>query len=233
MTAFGGIFHSLPLLIGEVHTALIVAGVVVAIELVTISVIRRRFWRPRCAPASFSRSGGTLIVAAAVGLRAHQPPREPPRLVESVPGRETHRLPPWSWPASTSSSPARAAGSAALAPPASRRGRPRRRRGPRRAARARRRRGDRRARRGRRRRPGGRDQRSSARPRSTTARSTCSSPTPASPVPAAARRRPTTSGRRPGRSTSWPTSGRPGRCCRAGSSAATATSPAPPRRPGC
>ena len=43
MTAVGGVFHSLPFLISEVHTALVVAGIVVAIELVTISLIRKRF----------------------------------------------------------------------------------------------------------------------------------------------------------------------------------------------
>src|SRR5262252_3620289 len=36
MTAVGGVFHTLPFLISEVHTALAVAGVVVAIELITI-----------------------------------------------------------------------------------------------------------------------------------------------------------------------------------------------------
>ena len=42
-TAFGGVFHSLPFIIHDVHTALIVAGVVVAIELFVISWIRYRF----------------------------------------------------------------------------------------------------------------------------------------------------------------------------------------------
>ena len=43
MTAIGGVFHSLPFLISEVHTALVVAGVVVAAELTVISLIRKRF----------------------------------------------------------------------------------------------------------------------------------------------------------------------------------------------
>src|ERR1700722_20949520 len=42
MTAIGGVFHSLPFLISEVHTALVVAGVVVAFELIAISLIRKR-----------------------------------------------------------------------------------------------------------------------------------------------------------------------------------------------
>ena len=42
-TAFGGVFHSLPFIIHDVHTALAVAGGVVAIELVTIAWVRYRF----------------------------------------------------------------------------------------------------------------------------------------------------------------------------------------------
>lgn len=44
-TAFGGIFHSLPFLIQDVHTALAVAGTVVAIELFVIAWVRYRFLR--------------------------------------------------------------------------------------------------------------------------------------------------------------------------------------------
>src|SRR3954451_8315656 len=44
-TALGGLFHSLPFLIDDVSTALIVAGVVVAIELVVIAMVRYRFLR--------------------------------------------------------------------------------------------------------------------------------------------------------------------------------------------
>lgn len=43
MTAFGGAFHSLPFLITDVNTALVVAGIVVTVELITISLIRKRF----------------------------------------------------------------------------------------------------------------------------------------------------------------------------------------------
>src|SRR3954454_14611143 len=42
-TFLGGTFHSLPFLIGNISTALAVAYVVVAIELVAIALIRRRF----------------------------------------------------------------------------------------------------------------------------------------------------------------------------------------------
>ena len=69
MTAVGGVFHSLPFMISEVHTALVVAGIVVAIELITISLIRKRFLD---VPLRLSllqvALGGALIVAAGVLL---------------------------------------------------------------------------------------------------------------------------------------------------------------------
>ncbi|MBV8987299.1 MAG: hypothetical protein JOY58_06710 [Solirubrobacterales bacterium] len=69
MTAFGGIFHSLPFLIDDVNTALAVAGVVVACELTIISLIRKRFLD---VPLRLSlvqvALGGALIVAAGVVL---------------------------------------------------------------------------------------------------------------------------------------------------------------------
>jgi len=42
-TAFGGVFHSLPFIIQDVHTALVVALIVVGIELFVISWVRYRF----------------------------------------------------------------------------------------------------------------------------------------------------------------------------------------------
>jgi erythrin-vacuolar iron transport family protein len=69
MTTIGGVFHSLPFLISHVHTALAVAGVVVAIELIAISLIRKRFM---AVPLRISlvqvALGGALIVAAGVLL---------------------------------------------------------------------------------------------------------------------------------------------------------------------
>jgi erythrin-vacuolar iron transport family protein len=43
MTALGGLFHTLPFLISDVHKALLVAGAVVAVELFLIAWIRNRF----------------------------------------------------------------------------------------------------------------------------------------------------------------------------------------------
>jgi hypothetical protein len=69
MTAFGGVFHTLPFIIGDVHTALIVAGIVVAIELVAISLIRRRFLAVSLRTSLLQVAlGGALIVAAGVAL---------------------------------------------------------------------------------------------------------------------------------------------------------------------
>jgi hypothetical protein len=69
MTAVGGVFHSMPFLISNVHTALVVAGIVVACELTIISLIRKRFLD---VPLRLSllqvALGGVLIVAVGVGL---------------------------------------------------------------------------------------------------------------------------------------------------------------------
>jgi VIT1/CCC1 family predicted Fe2+/Mn2+ transporter len=43
MTALGSIFHTLPFLIPDTHEALVIAGVVVAIELFVIAWVRERF----------------------------------------------------------------------------------------------------------------------------------------------------------------------------------------------
>jgi len=69
MTAIGGVFHTLPFLIGQVHTALVVAGIVVTIELITISLIRKRFLSVSLRTSLLQVAlGGALIVAAGVGL---------------------------------------------------------------------------------------------------------------------------------------------------------------------
>ncbi|HUZ28122.1 MAG TPA: hypothetical protein VMU90_02720 [Solirubrobacteraceae bacterium] len=69
MTTLGGVFHSLPFVIPNRNTALVVAGVVVACELVVISLVRKRFL---AVPLRLSlvqvALGGALIVAAGVLL---------------------------------------------------------------------------------------------------------------------------------------------------------------------
>jgi erythrin-vacuolar iron transport family protein len=69
MTTLGGVFHSLPFVIHDVNTALVVAGIVVGCELTAISLIRKRFLD---VPLRISllqvALGGALIVAAGVLL---------------------------------------------------------------------------------------------------------------------------------------------------------------------
>jgi hypothetical protein len=63
-TALGGIFHSLPFLISNVDHALIVAGVVVAVELVVIALVRYRFLRVSLRSSLVAVTLGGAIVAA-------------------------------------------------------------------------------------------------------------------------------------------------------------------------
>jgi hypothetical protein len=83
MTTVGGVFHSLPFLIGDVHTALVIAGIVVANELIAISLIRKRFLAVSLRTSLLQVAlGGVLIVAAGVLLAA---PRRSPRLPHDPP----------------------------------------------------------------------------------------------------------------------------------------------------
>src|SRR3954470_12260386 len=69
MTALGGTFHSLPFLIPDVNTALLVAGIVVALELITISLIRRRFLHVSLRVSLLQVAlGGAMIVAVGIVL---------------------------------------------------------------------------------------------------------------------------------------------------------------------
>lgn len=69
MTALGGTFHSLPFLIPDVSTALLVAGIVVAFELAVISLIRRRFLAVSLRVSLLQvMLGGALIVGVGVAL---------------------------------------------------------------------------------------------------------------------------------------------------------------------
>jgi VIT1/CCC1 family predicted Fe2+/Mn2+ transporter len=69
MTTVGGAFHSLPFLIPHVHTALVVAGIVVAIELAAISAIRKRFLSVSLRTSLLQVAlAGVLIVAVGVLL---------------------------------------------------------------------------------------------------------------------------------------------------------------------
>ena len=62
-TAFGGVFHSLPFIIKNVHTALIVAGIVVVVELFTIAWVRSRFLKVSLRSSFIVVTIGGAIVA--------------------------------------------------------------------------------------------------------------------------------------------------------------------------
>ncbi len=69
MTVLCSIFHTLPFLISNVDHALVVAGVVVAVELFAISWIRNRFLGvPMRASLVFIGVGGLISLAIGVGL---------------------------------------------------------------------------------------------------------------------------------------------------------------------
>jgi erythrin-vacuolar iron transport family protein len=63
-TAIGGVFHSLPFIIHDVHTALIVAGSVVAVELFVISWVRYRFLHVPLRNSMVVVTGAGAIVVA-------------------------------------------------------------------------------------------------------------------------------------------------------------------------
>jgi erythrin-vacuolar iron transport family protein len=70
-TAFGGVFHSLPFIIHNVHTALIVAGVVVAVELFVISWVRYRFLHVPLRNSMVAVTGaGAIVVVIGVLIGA-------------------------------------------------------------------------------------------------------------------------------------------------------------------
>jgi hypothetical protein len=69
MTTLGGIFHTLPFLISNVHSALIVAGIVVAVELFVIAWIRKRFLAVSMRSSLLVVTvGGVIVLAIGVGI---------------------------------------------------------------------------------------------------------------------------------------------------------------------
>ena len=68
-TFIGGVFHTLPFLIGSYHAAIVAAVAVVAVELVILAWLRYTFFE-----TSFARSfisvavGGAIISALSAGL---------------------------------------------------------------------------------------------------------------------------------------------------------------------
>jgi VIT1/CCC1 family predicted Fe2+/Mn2+ transporter len=70
-TFFGGSFHALPFLINDLHTALLVASVTVACELVAIAWIRKRFLNVSLSSSLVQVTMGGLIVAITGAVIGH------------------------------------------------------------------------------------------------------------------------------------------------------------------
>ena len=69
MTTLGGIFHTLPFIISDVNRALLVAGIVVAIELLAIAWIRNRFLEVSMRSSLLVVTvGGAIVLAIGVGI---------------------------------------------------------------------------------------------------------------------------------------------------------------------
>jgi erythrin-vacuolar iron transport family protein len=69
MTALGGLFHTLPFFISNVHKALVVAGIVVAIELFVIAWIRNRFLHVSMRSSLLVVTvGGVIVLAIGVAI---------------------------------------------------------------------------------------------------------------------------------------------------------------------
>ncbi len=65
MTFLGGSGHTLPFLVPDLHLALIIAYVVVAIELMLIAAIRHRFFGTRWVVSIMQVvGGGSLVIVA-------------------------------------------------------------------------------------------------------------------------------------------------------------------------
>jgi VIT1/CCC1 family predicted Fe2+/Mn2+ transporter len=67
MTFLGGIFHTLPFLLSNLHTALVLAYLVVGIELITIAYIRYYYFQMRFWLSAFQVVvGGGLVFLAGI-----------------------------------------------------------------------------------------------------------------------------------------------------------------------
>jgi VIT1/CCC1 family predicted Fe2+/Mn2+ transporter len=69
MTALGGLFHTLPFLISNVHTALVVAGIVVGVELFVIAWVRKRFLEVSLRSSLLVVTvGGAIVLAIGIAI---------------------------------------------------------------------------------------------------------------------------------------------------------------------
>jgi erythrin-vacuolar iron transport family protein len=68
MTFLGGALHTLPFLVPELHLALVIAYIVVAVELVVIGAIRHRFFGTSWWLSMLQVVGGGALVFAAAWI---------------------------------------------------------------------------------------------------------------------------------------------------------------------
>jgi hypothetical protein len=69
MTTLGGLFHTLPFLISNVNKALVVAGIVVAVELFVIAWIRNRFLHVSMRSSLLVVTvGGVIVLAIGIAI---------------------------------------------------------------------------------------------------------------------------------------------------------------------
>jgi hypothetical protein len=69
MTTLGGLFHTLPFFIADVHKALVVAGCVVAVELFLIAWLRKRFLHVSMRSSLLVVTvGGVIVLAIGVAI---------------------------------------------------------------------------------------------------------------------------------------------------------------------
>jgi erythrin-vacuolar iron transport family protein len=69
MTTIGGLFHTLPFIISDVNKALVVAGIVVAVELFSIAWIRNRFLEVSLRSSLLVVTvGGVIVLAIGVAI---------------------------------------------------------------------------------------------------------------------------------------------------------------------
>ena len=69
MTTLGGLFHTIPFLISDVHKALVVAGAVVAVELFAIAWVRKRFLEVSMRSSLLVVTvGGVIVLAIGIGI---------------------------------------------------------------------------------------------------------------------------------------------------------------------
>jgi VIT1/CCC1 family predicted Fe2+/Mn2+ transporter len=69
MTALGGLFHTLPFFISDVNKALVVAGIVVAVELFAIAWVRNRFLDVSMRSSLLVVTvGGAIVLAIGVAI---------------------------------------------------------------------------------------------------------------------------------------------------------------------